>query len=66
MASRVLLALDGADTQYYHFSAIFVGVGIFTDAYDLFCIPIIYNLPGRIYYKDDNDGLLPNRDTGFC
>ncbi|GLJ22732.1 hypothetical protein SUGI_0428290 [Cryptomeria japonica] len=66
MASRVLLALDGADTQYYHFSAVFVGgMGIFTDAYDLFCIPIISNLLGRIYYKDDNHGLLPNRVKGF-
>ncbi|KAL2471838.1 putative inorganic phosphate transporter 1-9 [Abeliophyllum distichum] len=53
MALKVLSALDSARTQYYHFKAIIVaGMGLFTDAYDLFCIPPIIKLLGRIYYKD--------------
>ncbi|GLJ22741.1 hypothetical protein SUGI_0428430 [Cryptomeria japonica] len=57
MALKVLSALDGAATQLYHFSAILIaGMGFFTDAYDLFCIPPVSNLLGKIYYKD---GLLP-------
>lgn len=51
MAVKVLSALDSAKTQYYHFKAIIVaGMGLFTDAYDLFCIPPIMKLLGRIYY----------------
>ncbi|KAJ7967003.1 Phosphate transporter [Quillaja saponaria] len=50
---KVLSALDTARTQYYHFKAIIIaGMGLFTDAYDLFCIPPIMSLLGRIYYKD--------------
>ncbi|CAA3001477.1 probable inorganic phosphate transporter 1-9 [Olea europaea subsp. europaea] len=53
MALKVLSALDSARTQYYHFKAIIVaGMGLFTDAYDLFCIPPIMRLIGRIYYDD--------------
>ncbi|KAK4771089.1 hypothetical protein SAY87_031621 [Trapa incisa] len=53
MALKVLSALDTAKTQYYHFKAIIVaGMGLFTDAYDLFCISPIMRLIGRIYYKD--------------
>lgn len=53
MALEVLYALDTARTQYYHFKAIIVaGMGLFTDAYDLFCIPPIMSLIGRIYYQD--------------
>ncbi|GLJ22738.1 hypothetical protein SUGI_0428400 [Cryptomeria japonica] len=60
MALKVLSALDGAATQLYHFSAILIaGMGFFTDAYDLFCIPPVSNLLGKIYYKKDNGGLLP-------
>ncbi|KAL0361895.1 UNVERIFIED_CONTAM: putative inorganic phosphate transporter 1-8 [Sesamum radiatum] len=52
MALKVLSALDSAKTQYYHFKAIVVaGMGLFTDAYDLFCIPPIMKLLGRIYYN---------------
>ncbi|KAL0315187.1 UNVERIFIED_CONTAM: putative inorganic phosphate transporter 1-10 [Sesamum calycinum] len=52
MAPKVLSALDSAKTQYYHFKAIVVaGMGLFTDAYDLFCIPPIMKLLGRIYYN---------------
>lgn len=51
MALKVLTALDSARTQYYHFKAIIIaGMGLFTDAYDLFCIPPIMKLIGRIYY----------------
>ncbi|KAM7513963.1 hypothetical protein LguiA_003546 [Lonicera macranthoides] len=54
MALKVLSALDSAKTQYYHFKAIIIaGMGLFTDAYDLFCIPPIMRLIGRIYYKHD-------------
>ncbi|XP_052201895.1 probable inorganic phosphate transporter 1-9 [Diospyros lotus] len=53
MALKVLSALDTAKTQYYHFKAIIVaGMGMFTDAYDLFCIPPIMRLIARIYYQD--------------
>ena len=52
MALRVLSALDGARTQFYHFKAIIIaGMSLFTDAYDLFCIPLIMILIGRIYYE---------------
>lgn len=54
MALKVLSALDTAKTQYYHFKAIIIaGMGLFTDAYDLFCIPPIMKLIGRIYYEDE-------------
>lgn len=47
----VLTALDAAKTQWYHFTAIIIaGMGFFTDAYDLFCIPNVTKLLGRIYY----------------
>lgn len=53
MALKVLSALDTAKTQYYHFKAIIIaGMGLFSDAYDLFCIPPIMTLIGRIYYTD--------------
>ncbi|KAJ0721562.1 putative major facilitator, sugar transporter, major facilitator superfamily [Helianthus annuus] len=51
MALKVLSALDVAKTQYYHFKAIIIaGMGLFTDSYDLFCIPLIMRMIGRIYY----------------
>lgn len=53
MPLKVLSALDSARTQYYHFKAIIVaGMGLFTDAYDFFCIPPITKLIGRIYYEN--------------
>ncbi|KAJ6306155.1 hypothetical protein OIU78_021476 [Salix suchowensis] len=56
MGLRVLSALDAAKIQYYHFKAIIVaGMGLFTDAYDLFCIPPIMKLLGRVYYEDNRD-----------
>lgn len=56
MALKVLDALDTAKTQYYHFKAIIIaGMGLFTDAYDLFCIPPIMRLIGRLYYPDFDD-----------
>jgi MFS transporter, PHS family, inorganic phosphate transporter len=60
---HVLSALDGAKTQWYHFTAIIVaGMGFFTDAYDLFCISLVTKLIGRVYYTVDgspNPGTLP-------
>ncbi|KAH7522097.1 hypothetical protein FEM48_Zijuj07G0101700 [Ziziphus jujuba var. spinosa] len=60
---RVLNALDLAKTQLYHFTAIVIaGMGFFTDAYDLFCIPPVTKLLGRIYYTDTTKakpGTLP-------
>jgi MFS transporter, PHS family, inorganic phosphate transporter len=60
---HVLSALDGAQTQWYHFTAIIVsGMGFFTDAYDLFCISLVTKLIGRVYYTVDGSpdpGSLP-------
>ncbi|RWR78295.1 General substrate transporter [Cinnamomum micranthum f. kanehirae] len=60
---RVLSALDTARTQFYHFKAIIIaGMGLFTDAYDLFCISPVMILIGRIYYADEDglkSGLIP-------
>ncbi|KAG6776710.1 hypothetical protein D5086_011759 [Populus alba] len=56
MGLRVLSALDAAKIQYYHFKAIIIaGMGLFTDAYDLFCLPPIMKLLGRVYYEYDHD-----------
>ncbi|KAG6704531.1 hypothetical protein I3842_07G137200 [Carya illinoinensis] len=55
MALKVLSALDTARTQLYHFKAIIIaGMGLFTDSYDLFCIPPIMILVGRVYYENEN------------
>ncbi|KAF7141632.1 hypothetical protein RHSIM_Rhsim06G0003700 [Rhododendron simsii] len=55
MALKVLSALDSARTQYYHFKAILIaGMGLFTDAYDFFCIPPILKLISHIYYDKDH------------
>ncbi|KAL6505209.1 putative inorganic phosphate transporter 1-7 [Orobanche gracilis] len=60
---KVLNALDGAKTQWYHFTAIIIaGMGFFTDAYDLFCISLVTKMLGRIYYHVDGSpkpGSLP-------
>ncbi|KAI3760173.1 hypothetical protein L1987_50564 [Smallanthus sonchifolius] len=60
---QVLNALDGAKTQWYHFTAIVIaGMGFFTDAYDLFCISLVTKLLGRIYYYTEGSpkpGSLP-------
>lgn len=59
----VLVALDGAKTQRFHFTTILIsGMGFFTDAYDLFCISLVTKLLGRIYYHIDGSptpGSLP-------
>ncbi|RDX64134.1 putative inorganic phosphate transporter 1-9, partial [Mucuna pruriens] len=55
---KVLSALDTARTQYYHFKAIIIaGMGLFTDAYDLFSITLIIKIIGRVYYghRQDDD-----------
>uniref|UniRef100_A0A803M6M6 Major facilitator superfamily (MFS) profile domain-containing protein n=1 Tax=Chenopodium quinoa TaxID=63459 RepID=A0A803M6M6_CHEQI len=53
MGLKVLSALDTAKTQYYHFKAIIIaGMGLFSDAYDLFCIPPVTILLGHVYYHD--------------
>ena len=55
MALKVLSALDTAKTQLYHFKAIIIaGMGLFTDSYDLFCIPPIMRLIGRVYYENES------------
>ncbi|XP_050267984.1 probable inorganic phosphate transporter 1-9 [Quercus robur] len=52
MALKVLSALDLARTQFYHFKAIIItGMGLFTDAYDLFSIPLVMRFIGRIFYE---------------
>ncbi|CAL5035438.1 unnamed protein product [Urochloa decumbens] len=51
---KVLQALDQARTQWYHFTAVVItGMGFFTDAYDLFCIALVTDLLGRIYYPNN-------------
>ncbi|KAK7304863.1 hypothetical protein VNO77_42755 [Canavalia gladiata] len=59
----VLNALDAAKTQWYHFTAIIIaGMGFFTDAYDLFSIPNVTKLLGRLYYTHEGapkPGTLP-------
>ena len=51
---KVLSALDSARTQFYHFKAIIIaGMGLFTNAYDLFCIPPIMQLIGRVYFENE-------------
>ncbi|KAL5784239.1 hypothetical protein ACOSQ2_006631 [Xanthoceras sorbifolium] len=51
---QVLKALDVAKTQWYHFTAVVVaGMGFCTDASDLFCIPLLTKLLGRIYYHKE-------------
>lgn len=53
MALKLLSALDTAKTRFYHFKAIIaVGMGLFTDAYDLFCITPIMVLIRRVYYEE--------------
>jgi len=50
MALAVLAALDHAKIQYYHFRAIMIaGMGLFTDAYDLFSITPVMKLISRVY-----------------
>ncbi|KAM7462547.1 hypothetical protein LguiA_030669 [Lonicera macranthoides] len=60
---QVLNALDVAQTQLYHFTAMVIaGLGFFTDAYDLFCISFVTKLLGRIYYHHEahrKPGTLP-------
>ncbi|KAM1151789.1 hypothetical protein EV1_034140 [Malus domestica] len=69
MALKVISALDTTKTQWYHFKAIIVtGIGLFTDAYDLFCIPPILQLLGRVYYQKDRifrDKIFNNNDNNF-
>ncbi|XP_057516294.1 probable inorganic phosphate transporter 1-9 [Amaranthus tricolor] len=61
MGLKVLSALDTAKTQYYHFKAIIIaGMGLFSDAYDLFCITPLTYLLGRIYYDKENSGHVPH------
>ncbi|ESQ27484.1 hypothetical protein EUTSA_v10018375mg [Eutrema salsugineum] len=56
-ALRVLSALDAARIQWYHFKAIIVaGMGLFTDAYDLFCIAPVMKMISQIYYHKDSIG----------
>ncbi|RLM74608.1 hypothetical protein C2845_PM15G02030 [Panicum miliaceum] len=57
---KVLQALDLAKTQWYHFTAVVItGMGFFTDAYDLFCISLVTDLLGWIYYHDTVSGNKP-------
>ncbi|TQD95357.1 hypothetical protein C1H46_019043 [Malus baccata] len=69
MALKVISALDTAKTQWYHFKAIIVaGMGLFTDAYDLFCISPILRLLGRVYYQKNRifqDKIFNNNDNNF-
>ncbi|KAI6688512.1 hypothetical protein NL676_025340 [Syzygium grande] len=60
MSLRLFQRLDTAKAQYYHFKAITVaGMGLFTDAYHLFCIPPIMRLLGHVYYKSNGCQIPP-------
>lgn len=64
MGLKVLRALDTAKTQIYHFKAIIIaGMGLFTDAYDLFCITPIMKLLGRIYYHSNSSKDAGNEEV---
>ncbi|KAM1242762.1 hypothetical protein ACFX2G_035081 [Malus domestica] len=69
MALKVISALDTAKTQWYHFKAIIIaGMGLFTDAYDLFCISPILRLLDRVYYQKYRifrDKIFNNNDNNF-
>ncbi|KAL2895243.1 putative inorganic phosphate transporter 1-9 [Bienertia sinuspersici] len=53
---RVLSTLDTAKTQLYHFKAIIIaGMGLFSDAYDLFRMPPVTILLCRLYYSSHTD-----------
>ncbi|KAG2303429.1 hypothetical protein Bca52824_032080 [Brassica carinata] len=55
MVPKVLSSLDAARIQWYHFKAIIIaGMGLFTDAYDLFCIAPIMKMISHIYYHGDS------------
>ncbi|CAN8292187.1 unnamed protein product [Cochlearia groenlandica] len=52
---KVLSSLDAARIQWYHFKAIIVaGMGLFTDAYDLFCIAPVLKIISHVYYHGDS------------
>ncbi|GKV33386.1 hypothetical protein SLEP1_g41903 [Rubroshorea leprosula] len=62
MPLKVLSALDAARTQYYHFKAIVIaGMGLFTDAYDLFCITPIVQILRGLYYPNKEE--IPTQVT---
>ncbi|CAA3001861.1 inorganic phosphate transporter 1-11-like [Olea europaea var. sylvestris] len=65
----VLNALDNASIQWYHVNVIVIaGTGLFTGAYDMFCIPTIIKLLGRLYYHDHSTnmpGRLPHNVNNF-
>ncbi|XP_056177347.1 probable inorganic phosphate transporter 1-8 [Syzygium oleosum] len=66
MPLKVLSVLDTARTRYYHIKAVIVaGMGIFTDAYDLFCIPPITKLLGHIYYKKQGNRIRPGAEAAM-
>ncbi|KAF8112383.1 hypothetical protein N665_0064s0018 [Sinapis alba] len=55
MPIRLLSSLDAARIQWYHFKAIIVaGMGLFTDAYDLFCIAPVMKMISHVYYHGDS------------
>ncbi|XP_075648311.1 putative inorganic phosphate transporter 1-10 [Castanea sativa] len=59
MVLKFLYILDTAKTQLHHFNAIIIaGSELFPDAYDLFCIPLIIILNGRLYYEKEAE---PNK-----
>ncbi|CAA7043521.1 unnamed protein product [Microthlaspi erraticum] len=50
-----VFALDAARIQWYHSKAIIVaGMGLFTEAYNLFCIAPIMKMISQTYYHKDS------------
>ena len=57
---KVLSALDSARTQFYNFKAIIIaGMGLFTDAYDLFCIPPTDGFTSRMNQSPESTKIQP-------
>lgn len=57
--------MDNASFYFTHYDSKFLclmldkGLGTFTDAYDLFCIPPIMKLLGHVYYTSRKNQVLP-------
>ena len=47
---------DFSENLFLNFLCYLAGMGFFTDAYDLFCVPVVSKLLGRIYYYKEGSG----------
>ncbi|XP_056689480.1 probable inorganic phosphate transporter 1-12 [Spinacia oleracea] len=60
---KVLSVLDVAKTQWYHLKVFMIlGMGFFTNVYELFSISVVTKILGRLYYTEPNPtspGFIP-------